>query len=129
MTDKLACNNVFSLITAADITAHDLAANSQQRQRGIRSFKKVLIDNNILNPFLIPATFDLDVPSKINYPFINLIDKFHKIHDEEAQCQQQYVCKYAAPVDIGSVAWAAETIENSMTNELKTLVFGDLENL
>ena len=37
MTDKLACNNVLSLITADDIAAHDLAADCQQRQRGLRS--------------------------------------------------------------------------------------------
>ena len=30
MTDKLACNNVLSLITADDIAAHDLAADCQQ---------------------------------------------------------------------------------------------------
>ena len=64
-----------------------------------------------------------------NGPFINLINKFHKIPDEEAQRWQKYICKYAAPVEIESAAWAVETMENSMTAELKTLVFDDMENL
>ena len=60
----------------------------------------------MINPFMIPATFDLDDPSKTNDPFINLIDEFHKIPDKEAQRWQQYIFKYAAPVEIESAAWA-----------------------
>ena len=111
MTAKLACNNVLSLITADDIAAHDLAANCQQWQRGLRSLKRVLMDNDMITPFLIPTTFDLNDPSKINGPFINIIDEFHKIPDEEAQRWQKYVCKYVAPVEIESAAWAVETME------------------
>ena len=129
MTDKLACNNVLSLITADDIAAHDLAADCQQWQRGLRSFKRVLMDNDMITPFLIPTQFDIDDPSKLNGPFINLIDDFHKISDGEAQRWQKWICKYAAPVEIESAAWAVETMEKSMTAELKTLVFDDMENL
>ena len=41
----------------------------------------------------------------------------------------KWICKYAAPVEIESAAWAVETMEKSMTAELKTLVFDDMENL
>ena len=75
MTDKLSCNNVLSLITADDIAAHDLAADCQQWQR----LKRVLMDNDTITQFLIPTQFDIDDPSKLNGPLINLIDNFHKI--------------------------------------------------
>ena len=129
MTDKLACNNVLSLIIADDIAAHNLAADCQQWQRGLRSLKRVLMDNDMITPFMIPTQFDIDDPSKLNGPFINLIDDFHKIPDKGAQRWQKWICKYAAPVEIESAAWAVETMENSMTTELKTLVFDNMENL
>ena len=59
MTDKLACNNVLSLITADDIAARDLAADYQQWQRGLRSLKRVLMDNDMITPFMIPTQFDI----------------------------------------------------------------------
>lgn len=84
MSDKLACNNVLSLISADDVEKHNLAADCQQWQIGLRSFKKVLTENDMLTPYLIPETFDLDDPTLTKGPFTNLIDDFHAVFDEKA---------------------------------------------
>ena len=129
MSDKLACNNVLSLISADDVEKHNLAADCQQWQIGLRSFKKVLTENDMLTPYLIPETFDLDDPTLTKGPFTNLIDDFHAVSDEKAQLWQKYLHKYAAFVELESAAWAVEVMEKSMTAELKALVFDDLQDL
>ena len=83
----------------------------------------------MLTPFLIPDRFDLDDTSFTRGLFTNLIDNFHGIPDKKALLWQQYLCKHAAPVELESNTWAVEITQKSMTNELKTLVFDDLENL
>ena len=129
LDDQLACNNILSLITAGGVDKHDLAADCQQWQVGINGFKKVLIENDMLTPFLIPARFDLDDPALTAGPFTNLIVDFHKISDETAQRWQQYLRKYAAPVELESASWAVQIMERSMTAELKTLVRDDIHDL
>ena len=80
---------MFSLISSDDIDKHNLAADCQQWEVGIRSLKKVLPENDMLTPFLIPEQFDLDDTSSTRGPFTsNLIDDFHNIPDEKAQLWQ-----------------------------------------
>jgi len=129
LPNKLACNNVLSIITADDIAKHDLAADCQQWQVGINSLKKVLIENDMMTPFSIPATFDSDDSMKLTGPFTNMIVDFHKITDETARRWQQYLYKFAASVEIESDAWAVIIMDKSMTNKLKTLVSDDLQDL
>ena len=129
LTDKLACNNVLSIITSDDLGKHDLAADCQQWQVAIRSFKRVLTENDMMTPFMVPSKFDINDPTKTRGPFTNLLDDFHKISDEIAQLWQQYLGKHAAPVELESDAWAVTIMEKSMTAELKTLVFDDMQEL
>ena len=129
MSDKLACNNVLSLVLADDIEKHNLAADCQQWQIGLRSFKKALTGHDMLTPYLIPATFDLGDPTSTKGPFTNLIDNFHTVSDEKAQLWQRYLHKYAAPIELDSGAWAVEVMEKSMTAWLNTLVFDNLQDL
>ena len=129
LTDKLACNNVLSIITSDDLGRHDLAVDCSQWQVAIRGFKRVLIENDMMTPFMIPSKFDINDPSVIQGPFTSLLDDFHKIPDELAQLWQQYLCKHAAPVELESDTWAVTIMEKSMTPELKTLVFDDIQDL
>ena len=52
LDNKLACNNVLSILTSDDLGKHDLATDCQQWQVGIKSLKKVLAENDMLVPFL-----------------------------------------------------------------------------
>ena len=102
MSDKLACNNVLSVISADDVEKNSLAADYQQWQIGLRSFMEVLTENDMLTPYLIPEMFDLDDPTLTKGSFTNLIDDFHTVYNEKAQLWQKYPCKYAAPVELES---------------------------
>ena len=102
LEDKLTCNNVLSIITSEDIDKHNLAIDCQQWQVGINGFKTVLVANDMLTPFLIPATFDLDDPTLMAGSFTNLSVDFHKISYDTTQLWQQFLQKYAAPVEIKS---------------------------
>ena len=86
------------------VEKHNLAADCQQWQIGLRSFKKVLTENDMITPYLIPETFDLDDPTLTKGPFTNLIDDFHAVSDEKAQLWQKYLLRYAAPVELESAA-------------------------
>ena len=128
LSKNLACNNVLSLISFNDVDKHDLVANYQQWQVGIRSFKKALGENDMLTPFLIPEQFKLDDMSLTRVPSTNLIDDFHKIPNKKAQLWQQYLCGYTAPIEVESNTWTVESMQKSMT-DLKTLAFHGFENL
>ena len=76
---------MLSLISSDDDDKHNLAADCQQWQVGIGSFKKMLAQNDMLPPFLIPEHFDLDEMSFTRGPVTNLIDGFHDTPDGKAQ--------------------------------------------
>ena len=83
----------------------------------------------MLDPFKIPTTFDLTDPSRIAGPFVDLLTDFHLVSDVTAQNWQEYLRLYAQDVELESDSWAAEIMELSMTDELKRLVFDDLDEL
>ena len=83
----------------------------------------------MMTPFGIPVTFNLDDSTKLTGPFTNMIVDFHKITDETARRWQQYLYKFAASVEIESDAWAVIIMDKSTTNELKTIVSDDLQDL
>ena len=129
LDNKLACNNVLSILNSADLEKHDLATDCQQWQVGINGFIEVLTENDMLTPFMIPEKFDIDDPTSLSGPFTNILVDFHKVSDESVQLWQQYLRAHAAPVELESDSWAVLIMVKSMTPELKTLVNDDLQDL
>ena len=129
LDNKLACNNVLSILTSDDLGKHDLATDCQQWQVGINGFIDVLTEHDMLTPFMIPEKFDIDDPTSLSGPFTNLLVDFHKVSDERVQLWQQYLRTHAAPVELESDSWAVLILVKSMTPELKTLVNDDIQDL
>ena len=125
---KLACNNILSILASASSDKHNVADDCQQWQHSLRALKVKFTQNDMLDPFKIPTTFDLADPSRIAGPFIDLLKDFHLVSDVMAQRWQEYLRMYAQDVELESDSWAAEIMELSMTDELKQLVFDDLDD-
>jgi len=85
LDNKLACNNVLSILTSDDLGQHDLATNCQQWQVGINGFIEALTENDMLTPFMIPENFNIDNPTSLSGPFTNILVDFHKVSGERVQ--------------------------------------------
>ena len=129
MSHKLSCSNVTSLLTSTDLSNHNIAADCQKWQEGLCGFEEILRQNDMLTPFLIPAEFDIDDPSKLCGPFTNLITDFKEISDAKALEWQQCIHHYAANVELESKNWAEILMMANMADELKTLVYDNLDEI
>ena len=83
----------------------------------------------MLTPFLIPAEFDINGPSKLHGPFTNLITDFKDISDAKALEWQQYIPHYEANIELESKNWAAILMKANMADESKTLVYDNLNEI
>jgi len=128
LENKLACNNVLSILNSSDLETHNLATGCQQWQAGISGLIDVLTEHDMLAPFMVPAEFEIDDPTKLAGPFTNILVDFHKVSDGKIQLWQQYIHTHAAPVELESDKWAVAIMMKSMTSELKTLVNDDLHD-
>jgi len=129
LLDKLCANNVLSIIASDDVGKHDLAADCQQWQVGLWGLRKVFHANDMLSPFLVPRVFGVKDVTLLKGPFTNILDNFLQISIKVDMLWQQYLREHDTDVDLESVTWAVEIIDKSMTPELKTLVYNDIENL
>ncbi len=102
LPDKLKCSNALNLIVAEDVSKHNIAADWQQWQNGIKTFSDVLEKNDMKSPFFIPTEFAVDDPTKTKEPFIDLTKDFHFVTDERVREWECYIKAYAAEVDIKS---------------------------
>ena len=129
LPDKLSCSDVLNIFTSEDLSSHDISKSCRNYQAEIRGFKNVIVENDMMTPFMIPTTFDIDDPSQLSGPFRNLIDNFPNIPYEECERWQRYLHKFAANVEVESNNWAVEIMDLSMSSELKTLTHDDLDEL
>ncbi len=53
MSHKLACSNITSLVTSADVRKHNIADDCQQWQDSLREYRDVLHQNDMITPFMI----------------------------------------------------------------------------
>ena len=88
---KLACNNILSILASASSDKHNVADDYQPWQHSVLALKVKFTQNNMLDPFKIPTTFDLADPSRIAGPFIDLLKDFHLVSDVMAQSWQEYL--------------------------------------
>ncbi len=124
---KLACSNITSLMTSADVGKHNIADDCQQWQDSLREYGDILHQNDMTTLFMIPTEFDINDTTKIKGPYINLLTDFDKISIETACRWQKYLLRCAADVELERTVWAEGVMKYNMNDELKTQVHDSME--
>ena len=88
--DKLACSDVLGILISDDLSDHDIFKPRKNYQNDLHGFKKVVVENDMMAPIMIPATFDLNDPCKLSAPYTNLIDNFPFVSFVECKNCQCY---------------------------------------
>jgi len=125
----LGVSKIMQVLASNNPEEFDLAVDAQAHQVSLRTLRDVFYANDMVTPFMIPEYFDLDDPSSVKGPFINLLETPTLVPDEKVYDWTRFLKKFAAPVELESATWAGEIMDKSMDADLKTRVHDDLEEL
>ena len=125
----LGVSQIMKMLASDDPEDFNIAVDAQQHQIGLRALREVLYENDMRSPFMIPTSFNLDDPSSVSGPFINILEEPDRVPLEVVLEWSRFLRKFAARVEIESASWAGKIIDLSMEPELKARVHDDLEEL
>lgn len=125
----LGVSKIMQVLASNNPAEFNLAVDAQTHQVSLRTLRDVFYGHDMVTPFMIPKHFDLDDPSSVKGPYVNLLETPTLISDEKVYDWMRFLKKFAAQVELESALWAGEIIEMSMDPELKARVHDDLEEL
>ena len=129
LVTKLTCTNVARNLTSDDLEKHDIAAECAHSQQQLADVSYRLHKYDMKTIFLMASRFDPSNPAIVSGPYTDILTQYLMVTMEQAGDWKSCLNQCASAVDVESMEWCREFLENSMDAELKAQVNDDMDDL